>query len=745
MKLWNIIVKNFKILLRTKSSAFVVVVGPLLLVALIALALSNAQEYSLTVGVIAAGEGELTDQFITQLHDSGYAISYYGGVEECEKQIHMGNANICLKLPENFVLENDKVNTIEFYVDQSRMNLVESIISSLSSTVGIKSEEITLSLTQGLVDTVDLTADQLAQETAALGEIKAKVDSVESKTKEIKSKSEESSLGDATAGLSIAKNTVKSIDNSTETLKNETEQLLEDLDEYLDSSEDASSDLKKSYVSLKTVSKNETYNINNATTALQGVLDDVNKKISSTSENIAVITDNANSVQGEVGSIELKISEVEGSIQATKDKIDSLKITSAASIVSPVEVSVNPILSSTNRSIFMFPYFLTLIILFVGIMLASTLVVMEKKSRAFFKTFTAPTSGMHHLLGGYLTNITILFSQLAVILTAALYYLKIALLENIIVTVVILFLSVSFFVLLGTLIGHLFKSQEGTTIASISVGSLFLFLSNVILPVESFPKIIRTVISSTPYMLSAELIKESVLFNVGFSGLSKSLALLGAYVLVTALLVVVFQKLSSTWFFEGSANRNVLRKPHVTKDNCFRLQDGTLIKNKEELLRALKKISEEDFGIYVNKGGNEIALWLKDAFRDVKLARRMKKAATREEMIGLLSNSQSLQEAVREQQVKQTSTQSVAVETRSWKLPRLHIQWDTSKPDTQEESSVQEDVQIPSVQSQQTSMADSEKKTTKRKKSLLRQKARRNRRRSSEVASPSSSTSDPQL
>lgn len=676
MKLWNIIRKNFKILLRSRSSAFVVIVGPLLIITLISLALSNSQDYSINVGVVAPGEGELTQDFLGQLKNDGYSISEYEKIEECIKQIHQGNSNICLQLPEDFVIEDDKVNTIEFHVDQSRINLVESVIASVSSTIGVRSEEITLSLTQGLVDTVDAASKQIEKENGAIKEIKLNVGSIDSKSEEIKYKGQESGLDDASESLSAAKSKVEQINKSSQKLGTESEDILKDINCGDDSS---CSDLVDE---LQELSKKETTNISNATFTLDKTLNSLDEKLSAANENIAAITENADALKDNTGKIELKISEIETAMQATKSKIDGLQITTAASIVNPVEISVNPILSSTDRSILMFPYFLTLIILFVGIMLSSTLVVMEKKSRAFFKTFTTPTSGMYHLTGGYLTNIVILFSQLAAILTASFYYLKVALLDNILVTLAILALSVTFFVLLGTLIGYVFRSQEGTTIASISVGTLFLFLSNVVLPVESFPTILRKIVASTPYMLSAELIKESVLFNVGFRDLGKELVLLGSYVVIVAVLVLVFHKLSSARFFEGSADRRTLRKPHVTKDNSFRFTDGSIARNKKELLSALKIISDDDFHNYVDGKNNEIALWLKDTFKDKKTARKVKKARSREETAAVLSAD--VQEAQPRKGLQENWKKETEEGKKTW-LPRVRFAWGREEERKQEE------------------------------------------------------------
>jgi ABC-type multidrug transport system permease subunit len=636
MKLYRIIEKNFKILFRSKASAIVVVLGPLMIIALISLALSNTQDYSITTGVVALDNGELTEQFLTQLGDKGFTILHFETIEECIEKIKLGTANICIKLPENFKVENDKINDVEFFVDQSRINLVESVISSVSSIIGSQSEDIALSLTQNLIDTIDVASEGLEKEIVAVNQIKLKAKSIDSSTETIKAKGDNTELSNKTA-LTQAKTNVDIIKTSSGILEEDTDNLLKKLDSHLGGLDPAPSGLSEKYDELKGSSETEFSKLSNASADLGNLIDDIDGKIDSANDNIALIKSNADTVKTEMDNIKDQVSLVETSLKTTQDKIDVLQITSASSIVNSFNISISPILASSEKSIYMFPYFLTLIILFVGVMLSSSLIVMEKKSRAFFKTFTTPTNELYHVLGGYVTNFTILFTQLAVILGAAAYYLKLALFQNLLVTVVILISSVTFFILLGTLIGYIFKTQEGTTIASISVGSLFLFLSNVVLPVESFSPMIRKVLSATPYMLSAELIKESVLFKVGFSGLKGKLLLLGAYILVATLLVIVFQKLSISRMFTGSASKNVLKRPHITRENSFRLNSGALLTKKEDLHKALKKMSEEEYISYVNKKGNEFALWVRDAFSDKKLARRMKKSKSREELVNLLA------------------------------------------------------------------------------------------------------------
>ena len=60
----NIILKNFKLLLRSKSSALIIVIGPLLTIFLVGIAFDHMDKYSINVGIYLASESEFTESFI---------------------------------------------------------------------------------------------------------------------------------------------------------------------------------------------------------------------------------------------------------------------------------------------------------------------------------------------------------------------------------------------------------------------------------------------------------------------------------------------------------------------------------------------------------------------------------------------------------------------------------------------------------------------------------------------------------
>jgi len=645
MKLLTIISKNFKILLRSKTSAFVVLLGPLLITALISIALSNTEDFQINVGIVAPDTVGMTGQFISQLELGNYKLINYSTIDQCTEEIKLQTTHICIVFPANFIIDNsNETKEVQFYADETRTNLVESIVSSVKSSITVKTDEISLGFTEGLIDTINLTSNEVAKQKLVLEEIKEKVTSSEINIKKINANSQE-----ITKNLESSKNELKNfeqhnseIESSMTSLKNQTETLLTNLDSLLDTVEDleevpsGTSTVRTNYNALNTALDTEADDIEEANTALESVVSNVDKTISSAGDyDIKTFADNINA---EMGIIKKNIVEMEDKIKNIENKISLLEITSASNIINPFSIKVNSVSSTSERSTFMFPYFVTLIILFVGIMLSSTLIVIEKKSRAFFRTFTTPTSEVYHITASIITNMIVISSQLGLIFLGAFYYLKIPVLNNYHVTLVILVLSLLFFILLGILLGYVFKTQEGTTIASISIGSISIFLSNLILPLESFPEIVRKMLMLNPFMLCSELFKKSMLFSANFRALQNELLLLGSYLILIIVLVIVFYMISLNKFLSIISNTKILKRTHFTGDNCLRLQDGTLLKNKNDLLHALKDMQEDEFSQFVQNRHNEFALWIKDSFKEKNLARKIKKAKTKDKIIEVLKD-----------------------------------------------------------------------------------------------------------
>ena len=73
----------------------------------------------------------------------------------------------------------------------------------------------------------------------------------------------------------------------------------------------------------------------------------------------------------------------------------------------PIKTNIEPIVAEKTHLSNMFPTLVILIIMFIGLLLASTLVVREKTSASYFRNFITPTSDGMFMFGDYLTNMKI--------------------------------------------------------------------------------------------------------------------------------------------------------------------------------------------------------------------------------------------------------------------------------------------------------------------------------------------------
>src|SRR3989344_608870 len=148
-----IIGKNFKLLTRSKSSALIIVLGPLLLIMLIGAAFNTANVYGVRIGTYSPSYSALSNSLIDELGKQKFTVQKIESQEACIDGIKRGIIHVCTLFPADLSLKEG--GDIVFYVDNSRMNLVYMVLDALNTVIGTKTKEISTQLTKGILDTVD--------------------------------------------------------------------------------------------------------------------------------------------------------------------------------------------------------------------------------------------------------------------------------------------------------------------------------------------------------------------------------------------------------------------------------------------------------------------------------------------------------------------------------------------------------------------------------------------------------------
>jgi len=646
MKVFKVTAKNLKLLMRSKTSMLVIVLGPLMIMLLVGFAFSNNSVSKLNIGYYSNGSTNLTSSFVTALAENpSFALINYTSEKQCVDMIEQGKVHLCVIFPNDFRLDNNKTNELQFYVDQSRMNFVYSVIDTVSSKVDVTSTQLSYQMTNDLISVIADTKQSHNAQLLNLLKLKSSLNNVSTKLSVVQSRLE---------GMDFSETKIDTTDleKSSAALKISVDNLI--------------SESKKVIVAGNTIAANgscnnvtpfrselssfkDLVNTNSTNTGLDSLLTSVDELSSNVDllnlkiSKIKTATGNSSTDVAQnivaLNSIKTSIDDLKASIESNNAKINALKITNAESIVNPIKTTIKPVSAKSGNLSFIFPYFIILIILFVGVMLSGNLIIMEKTSRAYFRNFTTPTKDLTFVMSIFLTSFIVVLLQLIFILALAYYFLNAAILTAPALTILLLFGAISLFILVGMVIGYASNNQDSATMVGISVGSVLLFLSNLILPIESMSPVIQNISKYNPYVLCSELLKKLTIFGASFSDVYLDFIIIAAYIILLFILVMIIEKALKIHFISKRPVTTAL--PNKGKDaimqKYFKLKNGVLLMSEKDLHEELLTMNDKEFEIYVSKKHNAFESWFK-LNKNKSLAEKVGKCKTRKELIELLNS-----------------------------------------------------------------------------------------------------------
>ena len=494
-KLIEIIKKNFRLLTRSKSSALIVLLGPLLLILLISMAFNTTSLYDIKIGTYSGAYSELSNDIVEKLNQDEFNVVMINSQDECINSIKSNDLHVCAVFPDNLGVNSDE--SIQFYVDQSRMNLVYIIINSISTKVSVTSTELSTALTNTLLNSIN-TAD------TKIGEMSGIVKQLSVDLEEVKE-----NVGDVQTVLS-------DISNGTNVTS------LNDQADLLNLTGDAGV-LVNSYRSL------------------------VNSILSETEDSNSSLNDAGLKLEAQIKNVK----DVKNDLSKISNTFNSIEVKEVSKIVSPISTEIKPISSESTHFDYTFPALLVIVLLFSGLLVSSTMILEEKESKAFFRNFITPTPNFMFVIGNYLSNLLVVLSQVIVIFIVLYLFSKAMISQDMITNlIIIIVLTASVFILLGMLIGYLFKSGETANLAVISLACILLFFSNTILPLETLPLTIRSVAGYNPFIIGVDALKEILLFKAPLNAISTQFYILLAYIAVLVGLILMVRALSKRRYIE---------------------------------------------------------------------------------------------------------------------------------------------------------------------------------------------------
>jgi len=455
--IWNIVIKNFRLLVRSKSSSLIVILGPLLIIFLVGMAFNTSNLYDLRLGIYTSSYSELTNSLVDGLKGD-FLVTELDNQDDCINGVKSSEFNVCAVIPAN--LQITTKDNIIFYVDYSRVNLVYNIISVISDQLTNESTKLSTELTSDLLTRLDNAKyANTNQAVTDINNIKKNLDDLQ------------------------LKDSYSTDDNATEAEKDLAQKL-----EDVKAAADRSLNIIATLAASMTQSKDS-------------------------------------------------ISSVGNTVDSVINTVSSLSVNQASDIVSPIKTKIEPLTSEEAHINYLFPTLLILVLMFISILLASTLLINEKATFAYFRNFITPTSGLTFLIGNFLTNWLIaVFEVLLIIIFSAIFLFKTNFLVIALLSIMILSVGSVVFILIGMIIGYSFRSSETANLAAISISSIMLFFSNTVLPLEALPTYIKSIVMFNPFVVIESMLKKVILFNANLGDQGWNFLILLSYILLLGLI-----------------------------------------------------------------------------------------------------------------------------------------------------------------------------------------------------------------
>jgi len=566
-KFKEILKKNFLLLWRSKKTVLTVFLGPLILIFLLGLGFNNSGIKGISVASYSEEYNNLSNSLLGRLEDNGFAVVKTKSREGCIENIKLGKNHICMIFPPNF--EVNKNNKLFIYLDKSKINLAENIINLFSHNVKGESFELSMDLTEVLLAKINLAKSLNTENMKIVSraekrslDLNKTLDKINSHFNELKS-----NINKTVSKINKLRLKDQKVIDSKENIK-EILNLVDESRKLSKSMEGENSDIYNLLGDVK-------YKINKTEVLNRPFWDDVDITLINLTNIIETTESKLNEIPNNIMLAKLysvKIAEdldgVYSNLYNINSSVSNIEIKNASKIVNPISTEIKPVVPEKSYLGYIFPALVVMVIMFGGVLLSSTASIVEKNDRAFFRNFISPTNNLVFLSARYLTDFIIVLFQLFIFFGISLIFLKAKLFASLSLPV-ILILVISFFVLLGILVGGIFNTEEGGVLFSLIITSTMLLFSNTILALENMNMIIQKIAKFNPFVLAETALRKSIIYELSIMFVWKELLLIIIWIIIIATVILITSKSNISLFKKKDEKRKNINLKEKIKNIVF--------------------------------------------------------------------------------------------------------------------------------------------------------------------------------
>jgi ABC-type multidrug transport system permease subunit len=518
--LFQLLLKNFKILFRSKTATAAIFFGPIILVLLLGAAFNTAQLHGLKLAAYSPEQNNLSEEITNKL-SSQFEIIKAASEQSCIEGVKSNEWHVCFVFPSNFSVEGN--STVDFYVNPTNINLVQTIVNIISVRVGEKSEEIRVALIESVMQKANAIESELTDHDGTIELLRKNIDSITSSMQAIEQK-----LASINLDVSSSQSKVTSLNTSLNKIRDANDKIL-DASNVSQEVEDASEDIDKAVNSSITL-------INELNTSINDTVDKVSKAKASSDYAKTEIS----AIKIKLGQMQTDLKNLEDSLVKVRENAKDIRAYSSSQIAQPITTDIHQITMEKSYLELILPFLIALLLLFGGVFLGSSIIVSEKSSKAYFRNFILPINRGMFVFSSYLTAIITILFQVGILFAVLAFVIKVPISGPLILMI---FLLSSVFVLMGMAIGYASRTAETSVLITIVVILFILFFSNLVLPLETI-SYLKQVALYNPLTMATDSLKGISLLGLGFSSQQNTIIALAYYFAALLLLTLVMQEWS---------------------------------------------------------------------------------------------------------------------------------------------------------------------------------------------------------
>lgn len=554
--------KNFRNIIRSKTGSLVVIFGPLIVIFLAGLAFDNSNVYAVKVGAFRPDNVDVTEKMVDQLRTQ-FKVTEYTTEKECLDAVRASEVNTCLVFAPQFKVGVRPQNQLVFYVDYSRVNLVYALVRLMSEEIGEESLAASQDLTKVLIKTLDFTQGEVRKQRDLITRLTTENDLVARQVQDLLAEWGDMDLGFNEEGFSVdelasAKTQVKQwsdaalsiggrglskatsfIDaaNALVTSSGASQSTQDSLLAAFKKSVEEIEQLQDDFAKTENLTRESFVRFDAQIAKTIEAIEDTKSKLSSADTSREFSIRVLNSIQVLLDKSLVSVLSVQHSLNQIDGRISAIEITDPEAIAQPIVTSIRPVVQERSYLNYLFPVLSVLILMFTALLITPTLILLERNGPASFRSFMTPVGQGAVVFSHFLTAFIILAVQMVIVLGVVSVFFGSEIVSNVPAAVLVLSLISALFVLIGMILGFLFRHEETATLAGVMVGALFLFVSDVIVPLESMPEIFAYIASFNPYVLGSQLLRKVLLFDAPLVSVLPDVLVVAGYILALSFIV----------------------------------------------------------------------------------------------------------------------------------------------------------------------------------------------------------------